>query len=179
MKTVSCEFWWNGLLIFSCFCCFLSIPGAAFAQARLGEEIGFINEVWEVHGDTALIHYDLLVPDGKTAYIEVVLRRRNDPQWSVIPTSLSGDCGSGVSGGPHKEIRWKFFWDCTPEMLAGDDFYFELVPKLEESRTDLWYYVAGGAAILAATVLGLPKGTAATAPAAHGLPYPPVIRPTQ
>lgn len=180
MTNVSCIRWPVGLLVLTCVCCLWSFTGAAPVQIPPGEEIGFTNEVWAVSGDTAIIHYDLILPVGKTADIRVVLRRRDDIRWRVLPTSLSGDCASGVSGGANKEIRWAFGKDCPPEMLAGDDFYFELIPQLEETRVSWWLYVAGGAAVVTAAVIGLTPGTSASPPpntSSYRLPDPPLLRP--
>jgi len=73
--------------------------------------------------ENIIITYDLLGEEGKTYTVSVAVSYNFGETFSIIPQSMSGDAGKGISPGENKKIVWHVR-DDYPDGLRGDGFVF-------------------------------------------------------
>jgi hypothetical protein len=161
----------SSFLILACLAAFADIP----AIARTGGDtvIRVSNQDVRIEGDVALISYDLEAPEGGTYLIAIELRRENDPSFSLVPSSLTGDIGEVKSAGTRKLIRWEYLRD-FPMGLRGEDYYFRI--EVNRAGGFPWLWVGLGSAAVAGAVAVLMTGKSSgpsAPPGTQELPMPP------
>jgi hypothetical protein len=99
---------------------------------------GTINIYYEFNGD----------PD-KDYNVTVVLKRKSDPSFSLVPKNLNGSVGIGKFANVKRTIVWAPTAD-EQQTLQGNDFYFMVnakVIKTESGGGIPWYVYVGGAVV--------------------------------
>ena len=131
---------------------------------------------WSLHGDTAVITYELVAPNDILYEVTVVLKREDDPSYSFVPKTVAGDVGKGKYAGGKREIRWNFRQD-MPAGLEGSDYWFDVTATqvVEEGGIKWWLYAAGGAGVVVAAILA--SGHHEESGPAPSLPNPPFALP--
>jgi hypothetical protein len=134
---------------------------------------------WELVGTEVVITYDLIADSDKVFDVNITLKRLSDDKFGFVPKTVKGATGKGVRTGLENEIRWDFRKDVLQE-LKGDDYYFEFVINVTNETPDnnLWYYIAGGAVMVATVAAFMIFGKKSTTGAVD-LPDPPSSRPGQ
>jgi hypothetical protein len=150
------------------------------AQDRSGAQGRIEHARWELVGTEVVITYDLIADSGRLYDVSITLKRGSDTKFGFVPRSVAGAIGSGVHSGIDNEIRWDFRQDIV-QNLAGDDYYFEFVVNVtnQNASGNLWYYIAGGAAVVGTVVAILIFGKKASTTESADLPDPPYVRPGQ
>ena len=129
------------------------------ATARAGDDVLVTKVRFELSGQKIIIHYDLQGPADNTYRVKLLLKRKQLPAYEYGPRSLSGDVGEGKFTGANRQIVWEIQRDSVGA-LEGADFYFVVEAEMLSSRSNLLWYVGGGAAVVAgaaAVILGRGK----------------------
>jgi hypothetical protein len=134
-----------------------------------------MNGSWKVEGDRVRITYELSLPVDKMYEVQVVLRKEGDSTFSVVPRAIEGAIGRIQYRGGQLEIVWDYKKDLQGEFEGQFRFDFDVKEVVEEGGWKWWHYAAGGAAVLAGTIVAINAGTKGNSPAS--LPNPPRIRP--
>lgn len=132
------------------------------------------NVKWVTKGDIILITYDLEGTPETNYEVFIAMKREHDTTFSVIPRTIEGSIGEGVTAGTGREVRWYYRRD-YPLGFSPKEYYFEIQIRKMEEHSNLIYYVAGAAAVaggIIAVILGTnqPSGP----PPPGDLPVPPV-----
>lgn len=159
----------------------LAAPGT---RAQRPEEPSrrFVLASWRVENWIAVISYELHAPADSTYDVSIVLKRKSDTSFSVMPRTVSGDIGRGKFAGGRREIRWEYRRDLAHELL-GNDYFFVVtaVAVTEERGWPWWYYAAGGVvaggAIIAIVFGNSDDGGGGGSTSQPELPNPPSTRP--
>jgi len=148
------------------------------AQERTSSQGRIEHALWELVGTEVIITYDLIADADKVYDINITLKRLSDGKFGYVPKAVMGAVGTGQRTGLKKEIRWDFRKDVLQD-LKGDDYYFEFVVNVsnDEQTSNLWYYIAGGAAMVVTIAAFLVFGKKAAG--STDLPDPPASRPGQ
>lgn len=135
---------------FKILCLLLLLVCEMFPQTIAVERVDF-----SVKGQTIDIRYDLN-GNPKTKYqVSVVLLRRDQPDFQLVPKKVQGDIGKGKFAGQNRSI----IWDFTDEFQMGTnvaDYYFQVTAKPVKNRTLL--YGGIGSAIVVGTVVAILAG---------------------
>jgi len=126
-----------------------------FVTELLSQTIFCTNVNHIVNGQQIEIRYDF-VGDVKVKYkIDVVLKKKNAPDFCFIPKALSGDVGKGRWSGTNRIIFWNFTDDFQFE---GDhnDYYFEVTARKIWLTQKVCLYA--GSAIVVGTVTAIILG---------------------
>lgn len=147
------------------------VTEALFSQSQSDESPVITNVKWVTKSDIITIKYDLVGSTKNKYEINVVMKKEDDPTFSIIPLTIEGDIGEGYYAGEDKEIRWYYRRD-YPQGFSKEGYYFEIfVKQVPESKT-WFYYVLGGVAATAGIVAIITsKGRSDEKP--KELPYPP------
>lgn len=153
---------------------FISSPSSVAQSIEASFEVtqeGTINIYYEFNGNPEK-DYD----------ITVVLKRKNDPSFSLTPKNLSGSVGIGKFA----NVKRTIVWELTPseqQSLQGTDYYFAVNAKPMETESGggiPWYVYVGGAAIVGGTaaILLLNKSSSSSSGSNTSTPLPdPPTRP--
>ncbi len=150
----------------------IDIP--AFAQGQSSREVRGTNIKWALKENLIVITYDLNGSSEDTYDVSIALRNERDSSFSIIPATVEGDIGAGQFAGVEREIRWYFRKD-FPQGFQGEGYYFEIFVKPIQQKSNLLYYVVGGAAVTVG-IVALLLGTSSPErpPPTLYLPGPPV-----
>jgi hypothetical protein len=156
------------------------IEAPVMAQERSGAQGRIEHARWELVGTEVVITYDLIADSDRLYDVSITLRKASDAKFGFAPRSMTGAVGRGVHSGVDNEIRWDYRKDVL-QNLAGDDYYFEFVVNVTNPNSSggLWYYIAGGAAVVGTVAAILIFGRKASEAEPGGLPDPPHVRPEQ
>ena len=127
------------------------------SSARAGDEVIVGNVRFESSGLVIKVFYDLQGPSENSYKVKLLLKRKQDPSFEYAPRSLTGDVGEGPFVGTKRRIVWEIQKDSVGG-FAGADFYFVVEAEMISSRTNILWYIGGGAAVVvgvAAVVLGM------------------------
>jgi hypothetical protein len=130
---------------------------------------------WEIKDDIVVITYELFVPLDKTYDIHVVLRKRGDTNFWVVPEATEGDVGRLKYTGGWRWIRWDYKKDLE-DGLTGEDYWFQInaTEIADGGGISWWVYAAGGAAVaVVGAILLLNRDDEPDL-----LPEPPNVRPS-
>ncbi len=144
----------------------------SLAQEKSGEETRITNLKWTFKEEVIIINYDLIGTLEKNYEVIVTMKRRGDPSFSVVPTTVEGDIGIGNFAGTNREIQWYYRID-YPNGFKGDGYYFEIDAKPVKEGSNLIYYIAGGAVAIGGLVVLLTSKSKSSGTQSIELPYPP------
>ncbi|MDD5765359.1 MAG: hypothetical protein PHW79_03760 [Candidatus Marinimicrobia bacterium] len=132
---------------FKILCIFMLFACELFPQTNAVERIDF-----SVKDKTIDIRYDLN-GNPKTKYqVSIVLLRRDQPEYQLVPKKVQGDIGKGKFAGQNRSI----IWDFSDELQLGEniaDYYFQVTAKPLKNRTLL--YGGIGSAVVVGTVVAI------------------------
>jgi hypothetical protein len=149
----------------------VSVVNPFFAQ----EEPKYgMNGSWKIEDDRVKITYELFLPLNQVYEVKVVLKKEGDTTFSVVPRTIEGAVGRIYYTGGALEIVWDFKKDVQDELEGKYRFDFDVTEVVEPSMWKWWHYAAGGAALVAGTVMII---EAASTETVVNLPGPPRIRP--
>ncbi|MCX6149250.1 MAG: hypothetical protein NTX22_01855 [Ignavibacteriales bacterium] len=140
-----------------------------------------IDSYFEQKENKIYIYYELKGDPLKEYEIsDLILKRKSEPNFSIEPTSLSGDIGTGKYASGKRTIIWSVNeseQDEISKFSEADDFIFEFTVSLVTEGTS-WYYYVGGAVLLgggtaAAIILLKGKDNNSNPPNNSGFPLPP------
>jgi hypothetical protein len=163
-----------GFILYPLVFMLLDVP--VFACTPLSQQEGEINVRnvdWGIEGDVVVISYDLIALPEKEYEVSVVLLREGYPNFRLVPTTVTGDVGTGQSSGVGRRIRWAYKQD-APGGLEGGGHYFEVTAE-EAGGSNTLLYIAAGAAVVGGAVLLL-SGKSSSSGGSSGpttLPGPP------
>jgi len=144
-------------------------------SVRAGDEVIVRNVRFESSGQVITIFYDLQGPAENRYQVKLLLKRRQEPSFEYAPRSLTGDVGEGPFAGTNRQMVWEIQKDSLGA-FGGTDFYFVVEAEMISSRTNILWYIGGGAAVVAgAAAVFLGKSTQNGAAAPDVFPKP--IRP--
>ena len=127
---------------------------------------------FETASHSVIIYYEFAGNQSNEYEISITLKRTTDPNFSLEPSQLSGDFGSGKYG----EGKRKIFWYLTPKeesTLIGDDFYFELAAsEIRKSGGIPWYVFVGGALLGGGTAAALLLGKKSESSSSSSFSFP-------
>ena len=152
----------------------LHSPVAARADDDANKDATISNIRWTTKSNMIIINYDLNGSADSKYSIDIVMKRENDPTFSIIPKSVEGQIGQGAFAGQNREIRWSYQRD-YPRGFEGEGYYFEIHVQTMSEKSMMLYYIVGAAALtggLVAVLLG--KGQGGTFNGNLELPTPPV-----
>jgi hypothetical protein len=98
---------------------------------------------------TININYEFNGDRDKDYNVTVVLKKKSDPTFSLVPNNLTGDIGIGKFADAKRTIIWTPTSD-EQQSLQGSDFYFIVNAKEIETESGggiPWYVYVGGAAV--------------------------------
>ncbi len=101
--------------------------------------------------DVAVIHYDLEFDDRDRRYnVNLLLRKRSDPNFAYRPQEVVGDFGKGRFEGENNKIVWSITHEDPDDFFLNpfiDNYYFSIEAR-RRSRAGWWFLlsVVGGAA---------------------------------
>lgn len=131
------------------FCTAVAVALLANAGICLSQSFSIRNVSYSVADSSVVVHYDLSGPASKSYRVQLVLRRKTQPSFRIMPVDVTGDVGIVHHPGPGKEIVWHLYKE-IPYGLDGDDYYFEVLVSMvggKESGAS-WLYYVGGAVVL-------------------------------
>jgi hypothetical protein len=151
---------------------FLQVPAVgADVPAPEGETS---NVTWTTRGDIIVINYDLEGEPESRFEVLITMKRENDSAFAIVPRTIEGHIGEGVSAGEKREAQWYYRRD-YPLGFSGKGYYFEIEVKKMEVRSNMLYYLVGGAAIVGGIIAIIASQNQPSGPPPPGdLPYPPV-----
>jgi hypothetical protein len=126
--------------------CLLLAAALTPSLALSAESIAVNNVRFEVSGNKIVITYDLIGSPDETYMIKVTLRRKQVPSYAYVPKSVTGDVDEGKYNGTGRQIHWDILRD-HPDGLEGDDYYFRIEATMIPKRSNLLYYLGGGAVV--------------------------------
>lgn len=127
------------------------------AAAKLSAQES-INSDYTIDGERILLTYQI-EGDAETQYqVNVELKRKNNENFSLTPSSLTGDVGVGKFAGGKRTIIWIPNEKEIP-LIEGEDFYFEVTSKSlkPSSGGSSWLLWAGGALLVGGGTYALLK----------------------
>ena len=162
---------WNaaGLLLL-----FLSliIDVPVLAQEKSAGEAHGTNVKWTIKDDLIVITYDLNGTVDDKYDVSLTMRKENDDKFNVVPATVEGAIGDGQLAGLNRAIRWYFLKD-IPQGFQGEGYYFEILVKPVPQKSNLLYYVIGGAAATIGIIALLVGGNSPENSQPTYLPFPP------
>ncbi|PIS27100.1 MAG: hypothetical protein COT43_12095 [Candidatus Marinimicrobia bacterium CG08_land_8_20_14_0_20_45_22] len=132
---------------FKIFCLLLLFACKLFPQTNAVERVDF-----SVKDKTIDIRYNLNGNPKVKYQVSVVLLRRDQPDFQLVPKKVMGDVGRGKFAGQNRSIKWDF----SDELQLGAniaDYYFQVTAKPVKNRTLL--YGGIGSAIIVGTVVAI------------------------
>lgn len=103
-----------------------------------------INTSYEYSNHNIFIYYDFTGDASKEYDVSILLKRTSQPDFLLMPASITGDLGKGKFANEKRKITWHL----TPEeeaSLTADDYYFEVTAnKIESGGGIPWYVYVGG-----------------------------------
>ena len=155
---------------------FLLIDGAALAGSRRpvvgDEESRGTNVRWTTKGDVIVINYDLAGGADAKYKVQVIMKKENDPSFSIAPVTLEGNVGENVTAGTNREIRWYYRQD-YPQGFQGEGYFFEIQVQELKGQSTWVYYMVGAAAVTGGVVALLLSRNQNSTPPQVELPMPP------
>lgn len=149
------------------------MEGIPLSIGLAADEMRVENVRFEVVGTKVIITYDLVGPADTDCRVLITLKRRDDPSFSYVPDSVTGDVGEGKFVGSGRQVVWDFSKE-FPGGLSFENYYVQV--DAEEVSGGIGTIVwVGGAALVAggvAAYIMLTKKEAAQ-PADTGFPNPP------
>jgi len=134
----------------------------------------------EFDKDVVIVTFDLVAKFGETYEITAALVKEDDPNFSILLKSATGDIGKGEFAGSNRRIDWDFKKDVPKDFAGGPEYSVEVSARwIEKGGGGSWvYYVLGGAVVAggAFALVGLKKGGGEPT-SAQALPAVPPGRP--
>jgi hypothetical protein len=162
------------LLLLPCVCILLLQTRAVARGDEGGGDATITNIKWTTKNELIVINYDLNGATDTKYSVDIVMKRENDPAFSIIPKTVEGHIGQGAFAGVNREIRWYYRRD-YPRGFEGEGYYFEIHVQTMSEKSALLYYIVGAAALTGGVVaLLLGKGQGPTFNGNLELPMPPV-----
>lgn len=157
----------------------MALPVVTYAQEDSIQTVYIKDAAFLALGDTVIISYEVVSESEVSFDVGVVLRKQDDPNFSLVVTTTLGDIGR-IHGPGQKIILWSYRNDAPAGFQYGEDYWFEisLVPVPRGWRW--WYYaaVAGGVAATTAAIIVLSGDNSSPENQGLGtLPDPPIVRP--
>lgn len=126
---------------------------------------------------TINIYYKFKGDPGKDYDVTVILKRKSDPTFSLIPKNVSGSVGVGKFANAKRTIIWELT-SSEQQSLKGNDYYFAVNAKPVEAEKGggiPWYVYVGGAALAGGTaaILLLKKNGNSNSGSNASIPDPP------
>ncbi|MGE5365578.1 MAG: hypothetical protein ACM3SM_15705 [Bacteroidota bacterium] len=94
---------------------------------------------FESRDNKVTINYKIKGDTDSEYSVHVVLKRQNDPSFTMYPKNLEGDYGEGKYADGLRRIYWTPDAD-EKKLLYGDDYYFELKAQ-EVSGGVPWFII--------------------------------------
>lgn len=119
------------------------------AQPGRSQEISVSNLSYTMQDSNVVVHYDLNGPADKSYKVLLVLKRRSEPYFKMLPKNVIGQVGEGDFAGKDREIVWHLYRD-VPNGLEGEDYYFEVTAAMivpDHGGGIPWFYYVGGALV--------------------------------
>ena len=102
-----------------------------------------INTSYKYSNHRITIYYDFQGDSEQQYNISVILKRTSNPNFNLVPGSVTGDFGEGK----YADGKRKIIWNLSPqeeEILTGNDYYFAINAAEIKSGGIAWYvYVLG------------------------------------
>jgi hypothetical protein len=131
----------------------------------------------DVKSNYIIIKYEFEA-DVKGSYLVTFdLLNTDEPSFRLPLRSVSGDVGIVNSSRGTREVQWDFTKD-FPSGIGNGGYYFRISLIKTEGRSNLWYYIGGGLAVVAGVAAVLVFSKQASSSASPELPSAP-LRPAQ
>jgi len=144
----------------------------SLAQEKSDDEVRITNLKWTFKEEVIIINYDLIGTLERNYKVNVTMKRKGDPSFSVVPKTVEGDIGIGNFAGTNREIQWYYRSD-YPNGFKDDRYYFEIDAKPISEGSNLIYYIAGGAVAVGGLVVLLSSKSKSSSSQSIELPNPP------
>jgi hypothetical protein len=142
-----------------------------YAQDDTGGNRNISNIKWSEKGDIITVTYDLNGSADVPYTINAVMKRDDNPEFSVTPVTVEGDYGKGVIPGISRSFRWYFRSD-YPQGIQDGGYYFQVTGEPTSSKTWI-YYAIGGTALTAGIIALITSGGQSNPTPVIELPSPP------
>lgn len=114
------------------------------------QEVRVTNIDFTLDGQNIEIRYDLAGNPKMKYKVDVILKRRDLPDYSLKPSNIKGDIGKGKFAGTQRKAVWNYVQEFQPgENYA--DYYFE-VRATELKKIPRGYLYAGSSVVVGIVV---------------------------
>jgi len=117
------------------------------------QELAVKNVQFTQQSDSKIVvTYDLIGSPSKKYLIKLfLLTPDSDERIPLNLMNLTGDVGTEVRAGRSKKIIWDLPQE-FPQLLAGDDFVFEVEADVLKGKSKKWPWIGGGIAVAGGAV---------------------------